>query len=93
MFQQSSLRQQEGRCVAAGRHHASVTFKDNEPVAESTADRSNLRVHLSSLSGGGDVMINEVDEGLARTKTNEADYQSHKQTAVRSVYARGRESH
>lgn len=52
MFQQSSLRQQEGRCVAAGRHHASVTFKDNEPVAESTADRSNLRVHLSSLSGG-----------------------------------------
>lgn len=38
-------------------------------------------------------MINEVDEGLARTKTNEADYQSHKQTAVRSVYARGRETH
>lgn len=52
MFQQSSLPQQEGRCVAAGHHHASVTFKDNEPVAESTADQSNLRVHLSSLSWG-----------------------------------------
>lgn len=52
MFQQSSPQQQEGRCVAAGHHHASVTFKDNEPVAESTADQSNLRVHLTSLSWG-----------------------------------------
>ena len=46
-----------GGCrVAAGHHHDSVTFfKDNEPVAESTADQSNLRVRLNcSFRGGSD---------------------------------------
>lgn len=53
MFQQSSLLQQERCRVAAGRHQATVTFKDNEPVSTvSTADQSNLRVHRSSLSEG-----------------------------------------
>lgn len=53
-------------------------FKDNEPVAESTANQSNLRVRLSCSfrDGGVEQMINEVDEGLARTKINEPDITS-----------------
>lgn len=38
------------------------------------ADQSNLRVHLRCVWGG--LMINEVDEGLPRTKTNEPEITS-----------------
>lgn len=53
MFHQTGLQQRGGRggwCIAAGRHYSRVTFEDEEPLVESTADQSKLRVHHEGVS-------------------------------------------